>query len=72
MNYEISFDPLWKTLFERKLSKGDLAKETGLSSSTIAKLGKGESVTVDVIARICFALKCTITEVVEIRILSES
>ncbi len=72
MNYEISFDPLWKTLFERKLSKGDLAKQTGLSSSTIAKLGKGESVTVDVIARICFALKCTISEVIEIRILSES
>lgn len=61
----ISFEPLWTTLTQRGLKKTDLAKLTGLSRVTIAKMGRGESVTLDVVDRICQALKVPIYEVVE-------
>lgn len=64
--YTISYDPLWKTLVDRKMGKTDLQKLTKLSSTTIAKLSKGESVTLDVIGRICEELKVSVQDVVEI------
>jgi len=64
--FTISFDPLWKTLFDRKISKTELTKRTGLSKATIAKMGKNESVTLDVIGRICSELQVPIEDVVEI------
>jgi DNA-binding Xre family transcriptional regulator len=48
------------------MKKQDLARLVGLSDRTIAKMGKGESVTVDVIARICNALNCTSADIMEI------
>lgn len=53
----ITFDPLWKTLASKHMNKGDLQKLTGLSSSTIAKLSKGEDVMTSVVDRICEALQ---------------
>lgn len=64
--YSISFDPLWRTLEERKIKRSDLAANVGLSRVTIAKMGKGESVTLDVVARICSELRVPIQDVVEI------
>lgn len=62
----ISFDPLWRTLKAKYMNKGDLQKLTGLSSATIAKLSKNESITLDVVDRIAVALKVQIYDVVEI------
>ena len=56
----ITFDPLWRTLHEKNLNKGDLQKLTKLSSTTVAKLAKNEVVKLDVIERICIALDCDI------------
>lgn len=64
---EISFDPLWETLTEKNLSKRELAVQAGLSRNTLYQLGKNESVTLDTIRRICEALSCSISNVVEIR-----
>ena len=64
----ITFDPLWRTLQDRSLNKTDLQKMTGLSSATIAKLSKNEaadSVMIEVVDRICKALKVPIYDVVE-------
>lgn len=62
----ITFDPLWRTLEDRNLNKGDLQKMTGLSSATIAKLSKeGSPVMLDVVDRICEALQVPIYDVVE-------
>lgn len=61
----ISFEPLWKTLKSRNLNKTELQKMTALSSATIAKLSKNESVTLDVVDRICGALECDISDVVD-------
>ena len=64
----ITFDPLWKLLIDRKMSKNELAKVTGLSKSTIAKMTNGESVTLEVVARICDHLRCSLSDVVEIKL----
>lgn len=63
----ITFDPLWRTLHEKNLNKGDLQKLTKLSSTTIAKLAKNKVVKLDIIERICIALDCDISDVVSIK-----
>ena len=62
----ISYDRLWKLLIDKKMNKQDLKKVTGLSSATIAKLGKGANVTTDVLIKICEALGCELEEIMEL------
>lgn len=62
----ISYDPLWKTLVDRHMNKGELRDKAGLSKGTITKMGKNESVTVDVLVKICNALDCDIVDVLSI------
>ena len=57
---------LWKLLIDKKMTKGDLRKLAGISSVTLAKLGKGENVTTDVLLKICAALECGIADIMEI------
>ena len=63
----ISFDPLWKTLIDKKMSKMELREAAGLGKSTFAKLGKNESVTLETIEKICITLDCDISDVVSIK-----
>lgn len=49
------------------MNKQDLRKLTGLSSTSIAKLGKGENVNTDVLVRICTALDCDLPDIVEFK-----
>lgn len=62
----ISYKPLWKLLIDREMKKGDLMKQAGISSSTMAKLSKNETVRTDVLDRICVSLGCKIEDVVEV------
>lgn len=62
----ISYNKLWKLLIDRKMNKQDLKKATGVSSASIAKLGKGENITTDVLMKICKVLDCDITDIMEI------
>ena len=61
----IDYSKLWKLLIERGLSKSDLIEITGLSSRVIAKLAKNETVTTDSIAKICSALSCDVSDIME-------
>ncbi|VHO01581.1 helix-turn-helix domain-containing protein [Lawsonella clevelandensis] len=65
-NLRMSYNPLWKLLIDKGMNKTDLAKLTGLSAATIAKLGRGGNVTTDVLARICEALDCDIADICEV------
>lgn len=58
---------LWKMLIDRGMNKQDLRKLTGLSSASIAKLGKGENVNTDILLKICKAMDCDISDIVEIK-----
>ena len=61
----ISYTPLWHTLINKGINKGDLKNMTGLSFGTIASMGKNEPVNLKQIDRICKALHCKIEDVIE-------
>ena len=59
----ISYNGLWKILIDKNLQKKDLTEELNISSATIAKMGKGEQVSMDVLERICTYLDCNIGDI---------
>ena len=61
----ISYNKLWKLLIDKSMNKKDLMEVTGLSSSSIAKLTKGQNVTTDVLCKICEALDCDFKDIME-------
>lgn len=62
---KMSYNKLWKLLIDRKMTKTDLRKAARLSSSSLAKLGKGKNVTTDVLLRICETLGVTLHDIVD-------
>jgi len=52
----ISYKKLWKLLIDRGMKKGELQQKAGISSSSIAKLGKNENLNTDILVKICKAL----------------
>ena len=52
-------------LLDRDMTKKDLREQSGISTTSLAKLGKGENITTDVLLKICEALNCNINEIVE-------
>lgn len=61
-----SYNKLWKILIDKRMTKKTLMERTGVSKATFAKMNKGESVSLDVIARICKVLEVDIGDVVEL------
>lgn len=62
---KFSYKKLWKLLIDKDLNRSSLRKSAGISSSSLAKLGKDENVTTDVLLRICEALDCDLNDIVE-------
>ena len=62
----ISYKPLWHTLLERDMRKEDLRLAAGLTTNMIANMGKGEHISMKTLLRICEALNCEITDVIEL------
>jgi DNA-binding Xre family transcriptional regulator len=63
---KISYKKLWKMLIDKNMTRRDLRHLTGISSTSIAKMGKGENLQTDILLRICKAMKCDVTEIMEI------
>ena len=61
-----NYKKLWKLLIDKDMKKKDLAEVAKISSTSIAKMGRNENVTMDVIVKICTALHCEIGDIVEI------
>lgn len=61
----ISYNPLWKMLIDKGMNKKELRELSGISTASMAKLGKGENITTDVLLRICTALNCQICDILE-------
>lgn len=66
--YHISYDRLWNLLIDKHMMKKDLQKVSSISSNVITKMGKGESVTLETLAKICTALHCGLSDIVEIQL----
>lgn len=62
----ISYNKLWKLLIDKNMNKQDLKKLSGISTASIAKLGKGENITTTVLLKICSALDCNIEDIMEV------
>lgn len=62
----VSYNKLWKLLIDKNMKKKELGEAAGISNSLIAKMGKNENVTVDVLVRICSALNCGIDDIMEL------
>lgn len=62
----ISYNKLWKLLIDRNMSKTDLRQQAFFGTATLAKLGKNQPVSMDVLMRICMVLSCNISDVVDI------
>ncbi len=60
----ISYNGLWKLLIDKGMNKGDLQGAVGISSSTMAKMTKGEAVSMSILERICDELNCDFGDLV--------
>lgn len=63
---KISYNKLWKLLIDKGMKKKDLCYGAKISSNTMAKMGKNEYVTMEVLVRICEYLRCDIGDIVEV------
>jgi DNA-binding Xre family transcriptional regulator len=62
----IRYKKLWHLLLDKDLKKKDLVTLAGVSTYTISKLNRGDNVTTDVLQRICRALECDISDIMEL------
>jgi DNA-binding Xre family transcriptional regulator len=65
MTKRFSYNQLWKLLIDKGMNKKDLKRVSGISTTSIAKLGKGENVQTDVLLKICEALDVGINDIVD-------
>ncbi len=63
---KISYKKLWKLLIDREMMKKELAEQAGISTASIAKLGRNENVNTEILLKICTALKCDVSDIMEI------
>lgn len=62
----ISYRKLWKLLVDKQVNKTQLKECAGISTNAVAKMGRNEAVSMETLAKICYALKCNIGDIVEI------
>ena len=63
---DVCYNKLWKLLIDKDMTKKDLRLAIGASSSTFAKLARGEFISGDLTARICNALKCNVGDIMDV------
>lgn len=68
----VSYNNLWKLLIDKGMKKKDLRAATGISTASMAKLGKNEYVNMDILVKICEALSCDIADIMEIKEIKEN
>ena len=62
----IKYNKLWKLLIDHGMSRGELRVAAQMSPNTLAKLGKNEDVSLNVLKRICSVLQCDIGDIMEV------
>lgn len=62
----VSYNKLFKLLIDRKEKKTEFAANAGISQNTLAKMGKGQYISMEMLVRICKYLECTLDDIVEI------
>ena len=62
-NMAVSYNGLWKMLIDKNMYKKDLSADLGISSATMAKMGRGENVSMDILEKICDYMDCNIGDI---------
>ena len=62
----VNYDKLWKLLIDKKMNRTALKEAAGISFNVLAKMGKGEAVSMESMLKICKALDCDISDVMEV------
>lgn len=60
-----SYNKLWKLMIDKKINKTTLRREAGITSNAMTKMGKDQPVSVEVLAKICRVLDCTVDDIIE-------
>ena len=63
---EVSYKKLWKLLIDKDMKKKDLQAQSGISWASVTKLSKGETVSMEVLMKVCKALNCDIGDIMEL------
>lgn len=63
---QISYKKLWKLLIDRDLLKKDLIEMSDISQSSVTKLGHNDNVNTEILVKICTALECDLTDIMEL------
>lgn len=64
MSMSVSYNGLWKLLIDKNMYKKDLVAKLGISSATMAKMGRGENVSMEILQKICEFMDCNIGDIV--------
>ena len=63
---EVSYKKLWKILIDKDMKKGDLQANAGISWASVTKMSKGETVSMDVLMKVCQYLECNIGDIMDL------
>lgn len=63
---KFSYNKLWKMLIDNGMMKKDLMSKANITSTTMAKMGKDQAVSMEVLGRVCVALQCNIGDIVDV------
>lgn len=63
---EVSYKKLWKILIDKDMKKGDLQAKAGISWASVTKMSKGETVSMDVLMKVCQYLECNIGDIMDL------
>lgn len=66
MDKVISYNRLWKLMIDRGMKRHDLKEKTGISTASIAKLGRNDNITTAVLLKICNGLDCDLSDIMEL------
>ena len=64
---QVNYDKLWKLMIDKKINKTKLSEKAGITTNAMAKLGRNESVQVEILAKICKVLDCNIEDIMELK-----
>ena len=62
---KVSYNRLWKLIIDKEMRKGDLRRISGIGTNTLAKLSKNQTVSMDVLMKICQSLDCKLSDICE-------
>lgn len=61
----VNYDKLWSLLIQKGMTRTEMAKLAGITTNTLAKMGRNESIQVEVLGKICVTLNCTLNDVID-------